>query len=345
MIKNRKHTFSVSFSNIYTYSIYVKKYVIEETDTKIITVIEKDQYSLYSKMTKKDNKIVQKMKKLALKNLSHSKKFRELAVGIDFSSNASKKLEMRPEIFLAIWIMLSSSHLFRGDRNDVAQLMNLYVPINEENKEYNYQTSSLHQLSKMNKVAPKELSKQEKEKIEKINSYLRFVIDEFVAKSDALLEAFKGTKFFLDSKEGKNIIPLSYIENLGDKVTSLSTIDEFEQASKENANKASSFHNVLISKIKSGWFSTKEVTNNLRVIFTEMFLLPSVTDYKALALRVETDIDNLLNTVKTELSGSKYVNLEYTEQNRVYEEMRQLQLQLEKLKKEEWSYFFKEKHL
>lgn len=107
------------------------------------------------------------MKKLALKNLSHSKRFNELAAGIDFSGKATKKMELRPEIFLAIWIMLSSSHLFRGDRNDVAQLMNRYAPLNEENKENNYQTFNLHQLSEMGKVAPKELSEQEKEKIEK----------------------------------------------------------------------------------------------------------------------------------------------------------------------------------
>lgn len=98
---------------------------------------------------------------------------------------------------------------------------------------------------------------------------------------------------------------------------------------------------MLTSKIKSGWFSTEEVVNNLRVIFTEIFLLPSEIDYGNLVLSVETDINNLLNTVKSELSISEYNNLEYTEQNRAYEEMRQLQLTLKKIKKEKWSYFFK----
>lgn len=341
MDRNGNHTFSVSFSNIYTYSIYVKKHVIEEIDTKMITVIENEQYALYFEMIKNDNKLVQDMKKLALKNLSHSKRFNELADGIDFSGKATKKIELRPEIFLAIWIMLSSSHLFRGDRNDVAQLMNRYAPLNEENKENNYQTFNLHQLSEMGKVAPKELSEQEKEKIEKINIYLHSIVDEFVAKPGALLEAFKGTEFFLCSKEGKDNSPLSYIERLEKKVTSLSSIDEFEQTSKASTNKPSSFHEMLTSKIKSGWFSTEEVVNNLRVIFTEIFLLPSEIDYGNLVLSVETDINNLLNTVKSELSISEYNNLEYTEQNRAYEEMRQLQLTLKNIKKEKWSYFFK----
>ncbi|GAA2946679.1 hypothetical protein [Enterococcus raffinosus] len=99
MDKNGNHTFSVSFSNIYTYSIYVKKHVIEEIDTKMITVIENEQYALYFEMIKNDNKLVQDMKKLALKNLSHSKRFNELAAGIDFSGKATKKMELRPEIF------------------------------------------------------------------------------------------------------------------------------------------------------------------------------------------------------------------------------------------------------
>ncbi|OJG76555.1 hypothetical protein RV13_GL004097 [Enterococcus raffinosus] len=73
--------------------------MIEEIDTKMITVIENEQYALYFEMIKNDNKLVQDMKKLALKNLSHSKRFNELAAGIDFSGKATKKMELRPEIF------------------------------------------------------------------------------------------------------------------------------------------------------------------------------------------------------------------------------------------------------